>query len=635
MKNLSKRSFSLLLALCLVFGTVGSPAFAAETEPDSTSESQISETAEEQATEATEPLLPYTTDDGHYIAQPELLEQFTFPEDWSKAALEFCVANGILNGRSNGLAAQENTTRAEVAAILVRLLGVNSIGASLSAYTDARPDAWYYDEMAAAVGIGLLKGTSDTTLEPDSPITREQVCVLLSRAFGLYPEDPDCCDRFADADKISDYARDAISALAEDGCLEGYYDATVHPKHNITRAELAKLLYELVTHICDRVDELPLSGKVVYRGSEILPDDYRVYGSLTIGCGSGTQVLEGLEVADVLTIHAAPGVQIGLRDYWAGTICAAGAGLVYSDEARGTLYVSGNGSVSISADEVMVYGNSTLQGTYGTAYVYEACTINGSCDEIHVYDDCVLNGGCGDAQVHADFTVQGNSTTLTCDTDDICVTVNGGAERCALEGERITLQGSGWADTIDLYTQSCSVFLGSGNVVDHVYLDEYNSALSTVHTVYDWYQFTLDEPYSQATMEGFVDKQGYSSQTGWLIWVSTRNLTVNIFTGSQGDWTLLKSVPCALGASGSPTVTGVFRTFDRCPEWNFVYYKCRYVTYFYGGYAFHSRKWSNDYSYLVDPSISMLVSAGCVRMLDEDCYYIYTEVPLNTTVVVY
>lgn len=626
MKNLIKRSLSMLLALCMVFSLGAVPAFAAEEELDA---SQMTQTAQPGQ------VLPYTTEDGHYIARPELLEQFAFPEDWSRAALEFCVANGVLNGRSNGLAERENTTRAEVAAILVRLLGADSAGASLDGYADVSFSAWYCDELSAALGIGLLKGTSATTLEPDSPITREQVCVLLSRTFGIYSGDKDFCDSFADGDQISDYARSAISALAAGGYLNGYYDGTVRPKQYITRAELAKLLYELVTHICDSVDELPSDGNVVYRGSERFPDGYWLYGNLTIGCGIGTQVLEGVDVSQCLTIHAAPGAEIGLSDYWAESLCAAGSGLVYSDESQSTLYVGGNGAVFISADEVQVYGNSTLQGNYGTAYIYEACTIYGDCGEVHVYDACTLNGGCGEAWVHANFAVQGDSGTLNCDTDDVCVTVNGRAEHCVLDAERITLWGSGWADAIDLYTESCSVSLGSGNVVDHVYQEDYNSALSAVHTVYDWNQFTVDEPYSRGTMEGFVDQQGYSSQTGWLIWVSTRNLTVNIFTGSQGNWTLLKTCPCALGASGSPTVTGVFRTFDRCPEWNFVYYKCRYVTYFYGGYAFHSRKWSNNYSYLVDPSISTLVSAGCVRMLDEDCYYIYTEVPLNTTVVVY
>ena len=128
-------------------------------------------------------------EDGHVIQQPERLEAFVFPDDWTATPLQFCVGNGILNGRKEGLAGGENITRAETAAILVRMLGAESTSPDLSQYLDAETSAWYYAEVAAAVELGIMKGVSDDRLAPNDPITREQAFTLLCRAFGIQAEE--------------------------------------------------------------------------------------------------------------------------------------------------------------------------------------------------------------------------------------------------------------------------------------------------------------------------------------------------------------------------------------------------------------------------------------------------------------
>ena len=194
---------------------------------------------------------------GHVIRSPELLETVEFPEHWSKDALVFCVGNGIIQGRDNGLAHEENTSRAETAAMLVRLLGGQEQSADLSCYTDADPEAWYYGELSAAVALGVMNGVSDTSLAPNAPVTREQVFTMFCRAFGIYPEDNQRWKGYTDGEKISVYARNAISALAERGCIKGYPDGTIAPGQPITRGELAQLIYGMFTHICASPEELP------------------------------------------------------------------------------------------------------------------------------------------------------------------------------------------------------------------------------------------------------------------------------------------------------------------------------------------------------------------------------------------
>lgn len=626
MKQWTKGIVSVCLALAMVLGVCCVPVFAEEG--------------------------PVVTEDGHVIAQPELLEQFVFPENWSKEALEFCVGNGILKGRGTGLAEKENTTRAETAALIVRLLGAQGKNTGLKQFTDAVEGAWYYPELSAAVELGIVSGTSATTLSPNAPITREQVFALLSRAFGIYPTDPDRWKDFTDGYSSSAYARNAISALAERGILAGYEDGSMRPKAYITRAELASLLYQLFTCICDCADDLPASGRVLYRGAEPIPEGYTLDGDLTIGCGwAGEQTLTGLDISGVLSLRPMPESSISLIGCTVGTLTIPAVAAVTSDTSVSRVISSGAGNhLDVPAGQLWIYGD---------------CTVLGDCAE------------------------------LVCQANDLTVTLEGKAETCRIQGKGVTVKGSGSAGTVEIFGLDSKVEIACEELIDHPTLD-YQNALNTVETVVIWDTVTRDtnlysssglygvirslpkgtklehyylqngssaasvytedgvfgyvpadaiqiptevdirqEPYSESTMEGFVEQKGYSSSTNYLIWVSLKTQTVNVFTGSKGDWELYRSFPCSSGKPSQPTVTGVFDVEYKHTEWDFGTYKVRYVTGFYEGYAFHSRTYSRDYSQMLDPTIGSPASAGCLRMLDADCRYIFDYIPYGTTVVVY
>lgn len=589
----------------------------------------------------------------HTLSQPELLEQVQIPEHWSASALEFCVGNGILKGKGDSLAHEDPTTRAETAAILVRLLGAQGLEADLTSYTDANPKAWYYAEVACAVEIGLMRGVSEHSLAPNEPVTREQVFVMLSRAFGLYPQDPQLYREFADSGKVSNYARNAVSALMERGILTGYNDGTVRPRAAITRAELAKLLYELFTHIVSDPAQLPRQGRVLYNGTLPIPADYALEGDLTLGCGIRQDyTLEATSVTGELRLACKPGLKAQLQQVSANTLSAATTTTLASDSPLTTVFAGGAGSLlSLQAQRL-----------------YAA----------------------------ADCTVEGDQGFLACLGDRTTVTLNGNTPVVEIYGANVTVQGSGLAETVDVYAGGSTVTLAHKQQRDYSYDYDYENALSTVKTVYIWDTVVKDtklyssfglygvirelpkgtklehyylqdgakaaavitedgifgyvpvaniripdaleleqRAYSQGTMEGYVNGKGYSSSTGYLIWVSLKTQTVNIFTGKKGNWKLLSSAPCASGKPATPTVRGVYSVRYKYDQWNFDTYKVCYVTGFYEGYAFHSRCYAPDWSKLTDPTIGTPASHGCLRMLDEDCRFIYESIPYGTTVVVY
>lgn len=101
-----------------------------------------------------------------------------------------------------------------------------------------------------AYGLGITTGTSATTFDPDTLITREQLATMLCRAIKKYkfPEwtiDNDdeyffgniSGKRFADHDQIEDYAKDSVYFMASAGIIKGVDDTHFAPKATTSREE--------------------------------------------------------------------------------------------------------------------------------------------------------------------------------------------------------------------------------------------------------------------------------------------------------------------------------------------------------------------------------------------------------------
>lgn len=161
------------------------------------------------------------------------------PTGWSNAAMTYAVNNGYIKGSNGKLNPQSLATRAQVASIFARVLKLEN-KADLSSYTDVNASQWYYDDLAKAVDAGLFKG-SDNKLRPNDNITREEVMAIIARAYNLTGENANL-SAFTDGSTVSSWAVNAVSALVENGIVNGS-NGKLNPKNNITREEFAQLLY--------------------------------------------------------------------------------------------------------------------------------------------------------------------------------------------------------------------------------------------------------------------------------------------------------------------------------------------------------------------------------------------------------
>lgn len=155
---------------------------------------------------------------------------------------------GVVKGvTQTEFAPGKTVTREEFTVMLARLLGVENAGAE-SGMADVLPGAWYAAGVAGAIEAGLASGMGDGTFGIGQEITREQMAQMAFRAaksLGVKLNENAPQPGFTDWDAVAGYAKPAVSALYEAGLVNGMGDKTFSPKGGATRAEAAKMLYSL------------------------------------------------------------------------------------------------------------------------------------------------------------------------------------------------------------------------------------------------------------------------------------------------------------------------------------------------------------------------------------------------------
>ena len=157
------------------------------------------------------------------LTDKKIIAQYSIEDNWARKALVYAVRNRILAGRTDtDLAPLANTTHAEMAAILMRILNTKK-AASLSSFTDVPKSAWYYKTMQKAVSLGIwpIANAGATKLTPNQAITREEAFVAIARAFGVHGTDKQGIYKFSDWRNVSAWAVTDLAAMANLGFISG------------------------------------------------------------------------------------------------------------------------------------------------------------------------------------------------------------------------------------------------------------------------------------------------------------------------------------------------------------------------------------------------------------------------------
>lgn len=138
-------------------------------------------------------------------------------------------------------------TRAEFTALVVRSLGIKAN--NQAEFSDVDASAWYASAVAAASEAGIVKGHSEAKFNPNATISREELAVILVRAYEYRngsKVSAENTDAFADQATISSWAQAEVKAAQSLGFIPERDGNRFEPKDKITRAESAQVIAKLI-----------------------------------------------------------------------------------------------------------------------------------------------------------------------------------------------------------------------------------------------------------------------------------------------------------------------------------------------------------------------------------------------------
>ena len=162
-----------------------------------------------------------------------------------------------LYGDDNGLIRPEaNITRAEVAAILYRLLTDETrtqYETRRCPYPDIPENAWYRIEAATLTKLGIFEGYPDGTFGGNNEMSRAELATVLARLSEKNITDE---GKTAFRDVKEHWAKAEIMTIEDLGWIEGYPDGTFRPDRPITRAETATLVNRVLHRLPEQLTDL-------------------------------------------------------------------------------------------------------------------------------------------------------------------------------------------------------------------------------------------------------------------------------------------------------------------------------------------------------------------------------------------
>ena len=148
---------------------------------------------------------------------------------------------------------------------------------------DVLVKAWYHDAVDYVVEHGIMTGTSATTFEPNTTLSRAMVAQILYNLEGQ----PTVTGESTFTDSNTHWAAKAIAWAQKTGVVSGYGNNTFRPNQAVTREELAQMLYNYAEY---KQYDLTASGDLI-----AFPDGSKVsdWAQTAMSWANGNQLING------------------------------------------------------------------------------------------------------------------------------------------------------------------------------------------------------------------------------------------------------------------------------------------------------------------------------------------------------
>ncbi len=164
--------------------------------------------------------------------------------EWAKESILYLYEKKIVNGYNGKFNPSQYVTREEFVKMLVLAANIYDENAECG-FSDVSPDNWAYPYISSAVKNEIVSGIGNGEFGFGQSISRQDTAVIASRLLEFSPNVSDT--EFSDSDEISEYAKDAVTAMQNIGIISGMGDGRFAPKESLTRAQAAKIICMLIT----------------------------------------------------------------------------------------------------------------------------------------------------------------------------------------------------------------------------------------------------------------------------------------------------------------------------------------------------------------------------------------------------
>lgn len=186
--------------------------------------------------------------------------------DWARAEVQSAERMGLIPDRLSRVDLRQNITRAEFAALSVRVYEILSGFAAPFASTNP-----FYDtsdpEVLKAAALGITNGIGGSNFGPDTLLTRQQAAVMLTRCYKAVVLEAWTLDTdsaytlpyirpatFADNSKIASWASDSVYFLVANSIINGVGGNIFSPDSNATREQSIAI----AVRMCKKLSSAPV-----------------------------------------------------------------------------------------------------------------------------------------------------------------------------------------------------------------------------------------------------------------------------------------------------------------------------------------------------------------------------------------
>ena len=479
---------------------------------------------------------------------------------WAEDYIEYGVSTGYISGYTNGTFRPNNTvTRAEFSKMVNTALGIDH--SATIGFTDVSASDWFYQEVKKAVSAGYISGYADNTFGANRNITRQEAAVMLARIV-TEPESAGSAS-FGDASSIDSWALPSISKMVAKTYMKGDQNNNFRPKAALTRAEAAKILYEVLKNeiIASNNQSFSVAGSSYY--NTIYPNNV----TITEGVVNGAISFNSCRILGTLTASGGMDSAVNLSNTGVNTLVAASTSGESKVTLSGSSYVTKttvNNGVTLSGnnfDTVFLSGSGLssdtvrLNGDFDTVNVDTDAVIKatGTINQFTVYDRATLmiqSGSITRMDVEADaknsmISLADGVTVSTAYIKTSASFTGAGSITTAYEGN----------GTVSYETRPLSVVGGSGNYDDDDEDNTYDDEETSSSLVPRFYPTTRSTDVSlEPTIRLYFDAPIYRSSSKSDMTTSyIENYAVELREGSLSGY----SVPFTASLNTSDTTVTI------------------------------------------------------------------------------